>query len=155
MFSVRISLAFLLIVLPIGCGAGQQAPTDTPMTAHVPPAPWSLTYHDGSGNGFRFWQEAEPDAVQFTYTPVTPAMSSSGIYSGGSTQKGTMNDKQVANLWQSVRHLEADSSLHADSRMMGTGTFRLETAAGVQNFMVKRGEALQRFDEIVSPFREE
>ena len=155
MLFLKTSLAFCLLLLSRGCGAGQPATTDAPMPLYIPSAPWSLTYHDGSGNGFRFWQEAVPDTVHFTYTPVTPAASSSGTYSGGSPHDGMLTEEQVADLWQNVRQLEADSTLHADSRMMGTGTFRLETAAGSQQFIVKRGDALRAFNEIVSPFRGE
>ena len=155
MLFFRSSLGYCLLLLAIGCSTGQPAKTDASMTSPVPSAPWSLTYHDGSGNGFRFWQEAAQDSVHFTYTPITPATSSSGTYSGGSPNEGTLTDEQVADLWQNVRQLETDVSLHVDSRMMGTGTFRVETAAGLRQFMVKRGAALRGFDEIVAPFRGE
>jgi hypothetical protein len=41
-------------------------------------APWSVTYHDGSGNQFRFRQESETQAARFAYDPVRPEHSSSG-----------------------------------------------------------------------------
>lgn len=126
--------------------------------AAAPKAPWSLTYHDGSGNGYRFRQAAAKDSARFEYSPIQPHNSSSGVYSGGKPKKGTVSARQAAQLWQWVRKLEADTSLRADSRMMGTGAFRWKEGAGSsgreRNLLVKGGPLLREFDAFLSPFRD-
>src|SRR5262245_39969007 len=58
-------------------------PSQQPMAAEAMKAPWKVTYHDGAGNGFQFWQDAEGGEVRFDYSPVRPEQSSTGFYSGG------------------------------------------------------------------------
>jgi hypothetical protein len=122
------------------------------MTSSIPSAPWSLTYHDGSGNGYRFWQDADQDEARFSYSPITPETSSSGTYSGGSPNSGTLTEQQAADLWQAAEYLEARAS-PAVPRTMGSGSFRLKTAAGTRSFRIPRGSTLFAFDKQVAPFR--
>jgi hypothetical protein len=125
--------------------AGGQAPES---------APWSVTYHDGSANGFRFWQDAGGGGARFEYTPVRPENSSTGFYSGGEPKSGRLSDRRARALWRWVRRLEADASLHTDSRMKGTGAFSLsEPAGGTREFIVKGSALLSEFDKFLAPFR--
>jgi hypothetical protein len=117
-------------------------------------APWSVTYHDGSGNGFRFWEDAEGEGARFEYTPIRPENSSTGVYSGGERKSGRLGDGRARELWRWVRRLEADASLHTDSRMKGTGAFNLaESADGTREFIIKGSALLSKFDKFLAPFR--
>ena len=117
-------------------------------------APWRLVYHDGSGNGYRFEQEANGDA-RFAYTPVRPQTSSSGVYSGGEPKEGRLGDGEVEALWTWVLKLEEDTSVHAESRMMGSGTFSLTTPDGNRTFIIKNGSQLRAFNTFLAPFRDD
>jgi hypothetical protein len=137
-------------------GLGRQSASAARTKAEGVPerAPWSVTYHDGSGNGLRFRKDAEGEGAQFEYTPVRPENSSTGSYSGGEPKSGRMSERRARELWRWVRRLEADASLRADSRMKGTGAFSLtEPAGGAREFIVKRSAPLSEFDKFLAPFR--
>jgi len=117
-------------------------------------APWSVFYHDGSGNGFRFWKDAEGEGARFEYTPIRPENSSTGFYSGGEPKSGRLDDRRARELWRWVRRLEAETSLHTDSRMKGTGAFSLtESAGGTREFIIKGSALLSKFNKFLAPFR--
>ncbi len=158
----RVNLAVVLVALAAGCSepATEPAPTAKSKGGTVPAptaraTPWSVSYADGSGNGFRFWQDTADGAARFEYSPVTPALSSSGTYSGGDPQTGDLDAAQALELWQRFETLEADTAQHTTKRTMGSGTFRVTTPAGERSFMLDRGEALSDFDTFVEPFRGE
>jgi hypothetical protein len=119
----------------------------------VPSAPWSVVYHDGSANGYRFWRDAKSRSALFEYTPVRKEESSSGVYSGGKPAKGRVDAKRVAELWQRVRKLEADTAHHATAREMGTGAFKVSASSREREFLVKSGPALREFDMFAITFR--
>ena len=119
----------------------------------VPAAPWSVSYHDGSGNGFHFEQSSAGGDTRYNYSPVTPERSSTGIYSGGEPAAGTLDRERTAELWGRVRQLEMQTSLHTDSRDKGTGSFALVTRAGKRSFILQRGDELIAFDEFLAPLR--
>ena len=119
-----------------------------------PKAPWSVRYHDGSGNGYRLWESGNTVSAHYEYAPIQPENSSSGIYSGGKPQKGTLTVKRVRELWQRLRKLEKDTSLHINDRMMVTGSFVLKEAGGEERkFLIKSGAALREFDSFMEPLR--
>ena len=82
-------LAFLLGT--IGCERSTIS-LQSEQSMNTPPAPWTIGYHDGSGNGFRFWRSQ--DSTQYEYLPVTAQMSSSGIYDGGAAKQGHSTRRQ-------------------------------------------------------------
>jgi hypothetical protein len=124
------------------------------MTTNGPAqTPWSVSYHDGSGNGFRFQRELAGERARFEYTPVTPAQSSSGTYSGGAPNSGDLDSEQVHELWRRVLELESETALHAAQRQMLTGAFRVQTPAGERTFLVTRSAPLEAFDAFVEPLR--
>lgn len=92
----------------------------------IPAPPWTLAYADGSANVYRF--VASASGVRFTYEPVTPATSSTGMYSGGDpidTQLA-LDDPRITVLWQHARALEADTAHHAEARSKGDGALTID-----------------------------
>ncbi len=124
-----------------------------PKAKDAPAAPWELDYGDGSGNGLRFWQE-EGKAARFSYSPMTPELSSSGTYSGGSPNRGELTAGQAQALWTEARRLESNTALHAASRMKGTGSFTITSPTGKGAFIVSRSH-LKPWETLVKPFRKE
>ncbi len=149
------------------------------MAPKIPQAPWHVSYHDGSNNGFSVDQEVSGGEVSATYSPVKPAESSSGTYSGGEPWKGTISTLQTEELWRQIQTLEADAARHVKSRQMGSGEFRLETQAGkrsislcsidkpgkvhpvplgapfrICSFLVGRGDALAKLDSFLKQLRQ-
>lgn len=117
-------------------------------------APWSVVYHDGNGNGFRFWKSRGEARARYEYSPVRPETSSSGVYSGGTAKSGVLADASAEVLWRWVRRLEADGAQRADSRMMGTGAFRMEHADGrTRKLLIRDGPLLREFNEFAAAFR--
>ena len=116
-------------------------------------APWSVTYHDGSANGFRFWQGEAGGEVRFEYEPVKAAMSSSGVYDGGEAKQGTLERGQIDELWRLVTRLEADESQHVLARKKGTGAHSVTTPQYTRRFLLERGSNLSELDGFMKSFR--
>lgn len=112
----------------------------------APPAAWTLFYGDESGNDLRVWKRAEDSKIVFDYGPVRPEESSSGTYSGGEAKAGVLSEKDAADLWRRAVRLEAEKSLRAEARAMGTGAFTLRDAGGTRDFIVKQDSKLKDFD---------
>ncbi len=146
-FKIRISQIGLAALLSLSLGGAGIASEEVQ-------APWIVSYHDGSANGYRFWQDKAGGEVRWEYSPVTPAESSTGMYSGGKPQKGLMNRKQADELWHWVRRFRADPSLHAESRMKGTGAFKVK-AAGEKDgeFIVEDGALLRSFNDYLAKLK--
>lgn len=123
----------------------------------VPVAPWSMSFHDGSGNALRLWKASRRAHVRFEFTPVQPEQSSTGLYSGGKPSQGRVDARRTRELWRWVRKLEGDSSLHTELRAKGTGAFHVKGASGnVREFMIEDGSPLREFTgwlrtEVVGP----
>lgn len=117
----------------------------------TPTPPWSLVYADGAANVYRF--EATPDEVRFAYEPMTPARSSTGLYSGGPPRQArlSLDDPELATLWRHVDALEADLAHHAAARNKGDGAFTVTTAAGTRHFLVVR-PALRELEALLEAF---
>lgn len=88
--------------------------------------PWTLTYADGSANVYRFTATAA--GVRFVYDPMTPARSSTGMYSGGEPVDTTIaiDDPRIATLWDHARALEADTAHHVTDRNKGDGALMID-----------------------------
>ena len=117
----------------------------------APPAgPWRIDYADGSGNRYTLVDDGAGDVV-VTYDPVTPATSSSGLYSGGPPRHevAPRTDPRLARLWKAVRLAGQSPSV---ARAKGTGAFTLTTAAGERQHVVPRGPALAAIDELLATF---
>ncbi len=119
----------------------------------APKAPWLVTYHDGSGNGYRFWKDSEGEDARFEYSPVQPKESSTGMYSGGEPAKGVLSSKQVRELWERILRLESDATLREEARAKGTGTFGLKDPSGNREFIIKACPQLLAWNQFLSIFR--
>ncbi len=116
--------------------------------------PWSVVYSDHSGNSYRFWLAGEAETRRFSYSPVTPEQSSSGTYSGGEPQKGTLSEAEADALIAAVLALEKACDGHTGARRKGTGTFRVvEEGTGERRFIFGGGSRLRQFDLLLKPFR--
>jgi len=120
------------------------------LAAQTIPTPWVFHYHDGSGNGFRFWQDSPQAEILFETSPIRPENSSSGAYSGGEAKKGRIAAEDMNQLWNSALKLEKESSLHSESRQMGTGAFSLKKGNESQEFIIKAGDSLQEFNALLA-----
>lgn len=122
------------------------------MSEHeAPPAgPWRIDYADGSGNRYALVAEAEP-TVAVTYDPVTPATSSTGMYSGGPPRHEVVasTDPRLAALWSALRLACLGPSV---ARGKGTGAFTMTTTAGERAHVMARGPALAAIDALLATF---
>lgn len=109
---------------------------------------WTLTYADGAANLYRL--VADDLAVAFAYEPVTPATSSSGIYSGGPPRQAHLahGDPRLARLWPAV-----DAALvtgaPAGPRAKGTGAIEL-TRGGAPRAAVIHGPTQRALEAILA-----
>jgi hypothetical protein len=115
-------------------------------------APWRLEYYDGAGNGYSFSRQ-EGQAALFEFSPLTPEMSSSGLYSGGRPSRGALTEVQVTGLWEWFEKLLLDASGHCRYRMKGTGCFLLKSSVDSAEFIFKASPMLRQFEESLGPFR--
>lgn len=109
---------------------------------------WTIVYRDGSANAYRF--AAAGEGATFSYDPVTPERSSTGMYSGGDPRSGELSPAVSAELWQRVRALEANTALHVADRGKGTGAFGIDESSGNRTFIIARGPELVAFDAFVA-----
>jgi hypothetical protein len=149
-----ILLAVLFAAWAAAIGApGPPGPAEAEENA-APEAPWNVVFHDGSGNGYRFWKASRKEGTRFEYSPVQPENSSTGMYTGGEPKKGRVDGKRVRELWRWVRRLEGDASLRTDSRDKGTGAFRVQDpAGGDRQFIIENSPLLQDFDTFLARYR--
>ena len=103
--------------------------------------PWQVTYADGSGNHYTFSCASPDESAHFTYAPVTPERSSSGIYSGGQPAAGQLTGAQTQTLWNHLRRLHADTGHHAAHRAMGTGAVWWQTPTDERRFLIDSAAA--------------
>lgn len=154
---VMVGLALGLVCGAWACAAEppaphpqQPQPADEPVQeVTVPQTPWNIRYADGSGNVTRLWRDAGAATARFETAPVTPETSSSGTYSGGTPRSGELRAEQVDELWRRVREMESETSIHTDTRTMGSGSFSVETATGPADFLIRRCARLTAFDTFV------
>ena len=96
----------LLAALLVAGSAKRDEPRPVMKAAKATEAPWSVVYHDGSGNGFRFWKEADKgkevkgskgsksESARFKYSPIRPENSSTGMYDCGERKHGRLDDER-------------------------------------------------------------
>lgn len=124
------------------------------MASHAPAPPWNIVYHDGSGNSFTIQKTRSPGTgVKGEYSPMTPERSSSGSYSGGEPWQGEVSTEHAQELWRRLKALEADSANRANSRVMGSGSFRIRSTAGERTLLVAPCEALTELDNFLEQLR--
>jgi hypothetical protein len=151
-------MKWIVLVTVLAAGCGSKAPPPPPPSAEgggpraivpgMPDAPWTLAYADGSANSYKIWSDA--DGAAFEYDPITPAESSTGMYSGGDPRAGRVDATTLASIWQQVRDLEANTAEHSPDRNKGTGSFSITEPSGQRAFIVNRTPALLAFDELLA-----
>jgi hypothetical protein len=146
----------LIAAVALGCGSKSAPPTPPhaegggprAIVAGMPDTPWTLDYADGSANRYRIWSDG--DGASFEYDPVTPAESSTGMYSGGDPRAGKVDATTLASIWQQVRDLEANTAQHTAERGKGTGAFTITDPSGERAFIVDRTPQLVAFDDLLA-----
>ena len=108
---------------------------------------WSSIFiADGSANDYRFTRAAS-GRVEFTFVPVTPEQSSTGLYSGGSPRHEdlALDDARLSELWVLLQQLANDVPKHTPDRDKGTAAVGW-TGAEARDFIVQMGQ----FDALLS-----
>jgi hypothetical protein len=95
---------------------------------------FELSYSDGSGNTFHLKEGV------LTYDPVTPAESSSGIYSGGDPWSTTLVPEKFSTLSLKLNEAIGKKSIHLKTRTMGSGLLILTSATGKSSKWILNGE---------------
>lgn len=116
-----------------------------------PPAPWSLSYRDGSGNITRIWRETAGADPRWAYHPVQPLQSSSGSYSGGEPGLGKLDPATVLTLWERI--LAAEGGPAADPGQMGTGLLRIEAPGGARELGLAGCPTLSSMETFLASLR--
>ncbi len=84
----------------------------------------SYNYHDGSNNRYQLLFD------RLVYTPVKPAMSSSGVYDGGNAQEKTLSPEQYKNTEKLFLDAIAAKEEQIPHRQMGSGMIRVVEKEG-------------------------
>ena len=116
---------------------------------------WSVSFVDGNGNRYRIKSEDDHSEGHLIYSPITADVSSTGMYSGGDPADITIRSKDNTEVWESLRALRDDTSVHTDKRTMGSGTFRITDSNGTTSFLVRRGKALLDFTAFMRSLHEQ
>ena len=84
-----------------------------------------FSYSDGNNNTYTLKKSVSTKTGETeylaTYSPVTPANSSSGIYSGGTPLETRISGTQFESVAQMITQLAKDSRQHVENRVMGSG----------------------------------
>ena len=111
-----------------------QADTTKKPSSTQPTEKWEITYVDGAANQYEFRRRA--GRVHFRYIPVTPEMSSSGTYSGGSPKSGVLSTEQVKVLMAQTTKWSAATGEHVKRRSKGVSSFRVSTGQVRSRFLI-------------------
>ena len=103
----------------------------------IEPGPWTIKFADGNGNLTKVRRAPFASTVHWTYDPVQPINSSSGVYSGGEAAEGTLDDVAVIELWERLRSLMAERNLRTRGRPLGTGRLTVSTVSDVTTVSLK------------------
>jgi hypothetical protein len=124
----------------------------------LPAPPWKISYADGSNNCTTISAEAaatpEAPTIAWKYDPMTPAMSSSGNYSGGEPAEGLITVDDAAFLWNELLAVLDATDSHTDERAKFTGLLRLTTAAGTRRVIVQTSPKLRMFEMKLKSLRQ-
>ena len=146
----------------VGCGS---AKTTSPATPEVKSktedsvekentameeAKWECFYLDGSGNQFHFYRKE--GAIHFRYDPIQPAMSSSGVYSGGTAKDGVLTSEQASMLVSQVQNWQENTVAHVERRSKGVSSFRVAKGEGDRLFLVPESQ-LTELNALLKPLR--
>lgn len=82
--------------------------------------PLIYMYSDGNNNTYKVTSEKK-----MFYEPMTPEMSSSGIYSGGNPMEISLDTEDFNNITEHFNSLLKNKSIHINKRLMGSGMIKL------------------------------
>ena len=89
--------------------------------------PLTIVYLDGCNNQYTFTtSSSSPSQYNLEYDPMTPIMSSSGTYSGGSAWTLNLTESQSSSLLKWIDTLIGSTNDHASGRMMGTASVQVQ-----------------------------
>jgi hypothetical protein len=97
----------------------------------------TFSYSDGSGNSYSFDQGTR----KLIYAPVTPAMSSSGIYDGGPPWQRELSEQEISVLQDLLKNAEMATDQHQAERAKGTG--QLQMSGGEKLVILKMSSPLR------------
>lgn len=110
MITVNRTFLFLsLAILTVLSGAGCES-SDKMEEKQI-----EYTYSDGSNNTWRL------EGNNLRYEPVQPAMSSSGVYSGGEAYNLTLSSNESEEIRHMLEETFKAEAEHSELRSMGTG----------------------------------
>ncbi len=96
-----------------------------------------IEYYDGSGNAYSL------QAMQLTYKPMTPEMSSSGLYSGGDPAEVVLDTNQIAGLKKLLEHAIHNTNEHSTAREKGTALINYSIDNHDGSIILKRDSILK------------
>ena len=109
----------------------------------------NYTYSDGSANRYVFSKN------MFEYFPVSPAESSTGMYSGGSPVKKVPELNLFYALVDTIKLAFETKKDHADSREKGTGLIEIREEGKSSQFMVKfRSSSQQMIEQVLKQLKD-
>ncbi|MEC7986052.1 MAG: hypothetical protein VX278_12890 [Myxococcota bacterium] len=144
-------IRLIICLLLVGCSR-KNTPTnvsETDISEQTEDA-WECFYADGSGNRFHFYRKE--GAIHFQYDPIQPAMSSSGIYSGGTPKAGILSEEQADLLREQVQIWHQNSGAHVKVRSKGTSSFRVKKRADEIQFLIPESQLVE-LNTLLKPLR--
>jgi hypothetical protein len=102
----------------------------------TPEGPWRVEVSDGSANFTEF--VGTGTSATWVYTPVTPATSSSGTYSGGPAARGAVDAAVIEALWTWINAVSVEPRVHSARRELGTAVVSITTAGGTRSMVLTR-----------------
>ena len=117
----------------------------------LPAPPWTVDFSDGSGNAHRIAAEGSSSGpvASWTFDPVRPEESSSGIYSGGEPARGAASLLDAACMWLVLLSVIESGDMHAEQRNMGTGLLRITTSAGERKLIIRQSAGMRLFQKVL------
>ncbi|MGC6419115.1 MAG: hypothetical protein ACON3Z_18455 [Bradymonadia bacterium] len=128
----------------------QKADATKKPAASQPSETWAIAYVDGVGNQYEFTRA--DGRVHFRYTPVTPEMSSSGTYSGGSPKRGVLTPDQAKALVAQATKWHEATGEHVKRRSKGVSSFRVAIGQIQSRFLIPE-HRLGKLTQILTAIR--
>lgn len=100
--------------------------------------PLTYIYTDGNNNNYRLTSE-----MKLIYEPITPELSSSGIYSGGNPKEVMLCKKDYKELTKLIMSTFNNKENHIETRNMGTAMIKLIFTENKTQSAFIRGDAKQ------------
>lgn len=126
MFSNRYFVCFIIIFLNCIVATTYGSKTEKTKTIY--------SYSDGSGNTYVV---AADGKKTIEYKPVTPEMSSSGIYSGGDYIKKEISQSQYESIISSLQKAIKNKKIHIKDRVKTSGMITIEKNKLKKTYIIK------------------